>query len=442
MIEKTRSGWGRTSFSKNLIFSSKDFQKVKKRDLGISGLPVGLGRSYGDSSLNSSGILWTCNDNNEIKIDVASSIATCGAGSTIGELEREASRFGFFPPVVPGTEFVSIGGAIASDVHGKSHHSFGSFGDQLVEIQLLDSQGNLNILRPVGESSEIFWATVGGMGLTGIILSAKIKLIPIQTTFINCKEVRVNNLSEALEIIKVFDKDFLYTVAWIDFSGNYHGRGLVSGGNHINSSETKLLKSEKFFVEKVPRKILLPDIFPSNFINPLTVRLFNELWYRKPLKTGVVHFQKFLHPLDSILNWNRIYGSSGLIQYQFQVPEIHEEFLFTVLKKFKAINAASFLVVLKRFGPSNRGLLSFPKAGWTMAVDLPANLKGLEQCMNELDSELVALGGRVYLTKDQRLSKENFQEMYPENQEWKRIKQKVDPENYWQSDQGRRLGLC
>lgn len=442
MNDLKRSGWGRTWFSNRPIFDAKNFQKTEPQNRGESGLPIGLGRSYGDSSLNLDGVLWTCENNKSLTIDTMTSTAVCDSGVTIGELERAASIHGLFPPVVPGTEFVTIGGAIASDVHGKSHHSIGSFGDQILEILLLDSQGNLMTLKPDEESGQIFWATVGGMGLTGIILSAKIKLIPIETTFFNSKEVRVNNLSEALVELKNLDKIFSYTVAWIDFSGKYKGRGLVSGGNHAKKSELNSLQAKNSFALKFPKKILLPDIFPSNFINRFTVRIFNEFWYRKPIKNGIIHFQKFLHPLDSIQNWNYVYGKKGLIQYQIQVPENNEKFLFQVMEKFKSINAASFLVVLKKFGSENQGLLSFPRAGWTLAIDLPSNLEGLEDCLAELDAELVALGGRIYLTKDQRLSRENFQKMYPQFQEWIRIKNIVDPDNYWQSDQGRRLGLC
>lgn len=438
----SRSGWGRILFSNGQLHRVENFHKIEPEKRGSSGLPIGLGRSYGDSSLNSNGILWTCESLKDIDIDTASSIATCGSGVTIGELEREASLKGLFPPVVPGTEFVTVGGAIASDVHGKSHHAFGSFGDHLTEILLIDAKGNLRCLKPEGENEDLFWATVGGMGLTGIILSAKIKLRQIETTYFTCKEFRVKTISEALEKLLHLDKEFEYTVAWIDFSGKYNGRGLVSGGNHTRISELNSVSNKKAIVEKKPKKISLPDVFPSNLVNKFTVRLFNEFWYRKPLNSGIKHFQGFLHPLDSIQNWNRIYGKFGLLQYQFQIPENNEDFLFKVMEKFKSIKATSFLVVLKKFGSSNRGMLSFPKAGWTLAIDLPANLIGLENCLAELDDELAQLGGRIYLSKDHRLSKENFQKMYPHYEKFKQLKRDVDPESYWNSDQGRRLGLC
>lgn len=442
MKNEVRSGWGRTSFTSSFILPVDNFQGKKYQTREESGLPIGLGRSYGDSSINSLGISWSCENRKKILIDKEKVVAYCDSGVTIGELERAAAMHGLFPPVVPGTEFVTIGGAIASNVHGKSHHLFGSFGDQIVEMSLLDSNGRVHLLSAQGENSDLFWATVGGMGLTGIIISAIIQMHPIETTFFVCKEIRVNKLSEAIATLNHLDKEFAYTVAWIDFSGRYQGRGLVSAGNHAKVNELPVSKNMNPLMQKIPKNIKLPDIFPAKTINKFTVRIFNEIWFRKRLVNGIKHFQQFLHPLDSVQNWNRIYGKRGLIQYQFQIPEGNEEFLYKVMKKLKAINAASFLVVLKKFGSSEHGLLSFPKSGWTLAVDLPAGLKGLDSCLNELDSELIKLGGRVYLTKDQRLSRENFEKMYPEIKKWKAIKSQIDPNNYWRSDQGRRLGLC
>jgi decaprenylphospho-beta-D-ribofuranose 2-oxidase len=442
MSFETRSGWGRTNYSRNVVRDVKLFQPTGLNRKENSGLPIGLGRSYGDSATTIGGDCWTCRNLNEIEIDVKNKIATCGAGATIGELERTASEYGLFPPVVPGTEFVTIGGAIASNIHGKSHHTFGAFGEQLIQFDLLDASGNTITVAPEGPNKNIFWATVGGMGLTGIIISAKINLVKIETTFIRVSEKRVSCLEEALTSLRDYDREFLYTVAWIDFSGDYRGRGLVSGGNHANLLELPEKLSKDPLARKLPRKLRFPKIFSRNLVNTISVRLFNEIWFRKPLTKGYVHFQKFLHPLDSILNWNHIYGRDGFVQYQIVIPNGEEDFLRRVMVKLKDLNAASFLVVLKKFGDGQYHYLSFPREGWTLAVDLPAGIPDLDSCLDYFDEELTRIGGSVYLTKDSRLSHENFKEMYPDYEKWKTIKNEIDPSGYWQSDQGRRLGLC
>ena len=444
MKPEKRTGWGRALSADNHCYEISEFAKLKTSSANASGLAIGLGRSYGDSSLNSEGIHWSCGIHSKIAIEKIedSFVADCGAGVTIGELERAAINAGLFPLVVPGTEFVTIGGAIASNIHGKSHHSSGSFGDQIYEISLLGSRGIHHKLSPNDSTSELFWATVGGMGLTGVILSAKIKLSVIQTSYIATKEKRVESLEELLKTLEEFDSQYLYTVAWIDLSGKFRGRGVVSGGNHAKIVELPNRLLREPLAVKLPNGFTLPDIFPSTTINKLTVRLFNAFWFRKPLKNNVVHIRQFLHPLDSIRNWNRIYGRNGLTQYQVQIPLGQENYIEVVLQEMRRIGVASFLGVIKRFGPCREEFLSFPSEGWTLAVDIPAGHKGLEASLDFLDEKLCEVGGKIYLAKDSRVSEHHFQRMYPKLSEWKVLKKKIDPENYWQSDQGRRLKLC
>lgn len=441
MKSQHRTGWGRIYKIKGVVMPIDKFNEVTSTTKSNSGIAVGLGRSYGDSSLNSDGVSWSCLSKKEIFIDASKQVAMCEAGVTIGELERAACKEKLFPPVVPGTEFVTIGGAIASNIHGKSHHSQGAFGDHVLEISLLDSKGKIHVISPETDF-ELFWATIGGMGLTGVILSAKISLIPIENEFLFVEERRSKSLDDLLKLLIEFDSKYMYTVAWIDLSGDYVGRGLVSGGRHATTSDLPKRTKVKSLKETPKRIISLPDIFPSFTINRFTVRAFNSYWYHKKLKFGTMHYQKFMHPLDSIGNWNRIYGRKGFFQYQFQIPLGKENFIREVLSALKNINEASFLGVVKQFGPSDSHYLSFPSQGWTIAIDIPLGNTQLLQTLEDLDKKLCAIGGKVYLTKDVRLSFEHFVKMYPKYLVWRIIKERIDPENYWQSDQGKRLNLC
>lgn len=438
MKYKMRTGWGRNLKGFVRYRSLEDFAP-QARWQEQSGLPVGLGRSYGDSSLNLEGISWHSSNLKGIAISVEKSEAVCDAGVTIGELERFAESKGLFPPVVPGTEFVTIGGAIASNIHGKSHHAYGSFADNLIEIEILSSSGDKLKLYPFGDTSKYFWATVGGMGLTGAILSAKLKLIPITNSFMTVREKRVSNLEEMLKELQIMDSSNLYTVGWIDLSGRFVGRGLVSGGNHSQNVDLKVstnTRSNQLLSKS------LPPLPPINFINRFSVRAFNEFWFRKPLKEGLFHYRPFLHPLDAIADWNKIYGPKGFVQYQFVIPFGEEDFIHMVMFELRKTGVASFLGVLKKFGESNSPYLSFSKPGWTLAVDIPANLYGYQSLLDKFDSALCQVGGKVYLTKDSRLNKTHFQTMYPEYDSWRDLKQALDPGNYWRSSQGMRLGLC
>jgi decaprenylphospho-beta-D-ribofuranose 2-oxidase len=434
-----RSGWGLASSARTNFAPIQEFD-VSNR--GNSGLPVGLGRSYGDSALNSDGNSWSVFAINEIVIDPNTKVAQVGAGATIGELERAALPLGLFPPVVPGTEFVTIGGAIAADVHGKSHHKYGTFSKHVLEFDLMDATGTIHNLKPEGDTRERFLATAGGMGLTGIILSARIQLIPVETAYFKVEEKRASNFKELVSLINDFDRRYEYTVAWIDFSGRYSGRGIVSGGNHARLSELSGKKTISPLASKKPRNLTLPNIFPSFTINRFTVRAFNSLWYHKPATKGIVHSTKFLHPLDPIQKWNRIYGRRGFLQYQFVVPLNAVSFVSDVLFEMGKLKAASFVSVLKKFDGPEGAYLSFPKPGWTLAIDVPVGTTGLHEALSYLDKQVIALGGKIYLAKDSRLSAENFRNMFPEYSKWLDVKRALDPNNYWQSDQGRRLGLC
>ena len=438
------SGWGGTLHSTSWEFephSRSELQEfIADHEYSRGVITHGLRRSYGDSSLNIGGVTIDTAFLSEISFQTDSQMVTAGAGVSISRLEKVALSNNLFPPVVPGTGFVSIGGAIAADIHGKSHHTTGSFSSCVKRIQMLYSDGEIRDLYPEGASRDHFWATVGGLGLTGMILEADLQLIAMNEPRVLVEETRVKNLEEMLSALSSSDENFEHTVAWIDLSGNFQGRGIVGRGNYLSqdSRATNLAP----VTAKESTNLPFPKIGSRSLINKFTVRAFNEMWYRKPLTKGISSIDSFMHPLDRIQNWNRVYGNRGFLQYQFVVPEGNEDFLHHVLATMKDLGAASFLGVLKKFGEGSRGLLSFPKPGWTLALDIPSHIDNLEQTLNSLDSQLCARDGRIYLIKDARLKPEFVPIMYPKLEEWRSIRNNMDPRGMWQSDQSRRLKLC
>ena len=433
-----KCGWGKNIFSLSKITASLNNESYKELLLrGV--IPIGNGRSYGDSALNSGGNLLLSNDHNQIIINRAANTALVGSGVILENLEQELLKYNLFLPVVPGTAQITIGGAIASDVHGKSHHNNGSFGDHLIKIKLLTSTFQELELFPTGEYANYFWATVGGMGLTGQILEAEIRLIKVQNEFISVEEQRFTNIIQAINLFNDFNKKFLYTVAWLDISGDYTGRGIISGGNHASTAKYKKNKSKLL---KSIKKLSLPKNLYFNFVSNLFIRIFNIVWYYKPKKRGLVEIKKFMHPLDAIPNWNRVYGRNGFIQYQFVIPTEQADSLQEILLLLKTNKVFSFLCVLKKFGKHSKGFLSFPIEGWTMTIDISKNHPSLSRVIALLDERIIELGGRVYLAKDSFLTRKNLESMYKKLDLWIDTKKKMDPDTLWKSDQGRRLGIC
>ncbi|HEX7404665.1 MAG TPA: FAD-binding oxidoreductase [Candidatus Nanopelagicaceae bacterium] len=444
--EQTQSaGWGRSihsdsTTSKPLSLDELQQEVLNQRDSrGV--LAFGLRRSYGDSALNIGGLSIDMENFSEIAIYPDTQSVTIGAGVSIRTLEKAAREHQLFPPVVPGTGFVTIGGAIAADIHGKSHHLTGSFSSCVTRIRLLYSDGEVRDIFPDGPTSPHFWATVGGLGLTGVILEADLRLVQIESPSVSVEETRADDLGSMLAMLKAADGQFQHTVAWIDLSGDFRGRGIVSKGNYFEGSFKENMRLKKPRSKESPQ-LRFPEIGNHSLINRHSVRAFNEMWFRKPLAHGLSSLESFMHPLDRIQNWNRIYGNTGFLQYQFVVPDENEDFLEHVLGKMKEIGAASFLGVLKRFGKGSLGHLSFPAPGWTLALDIPTKVENLERTLNELDEQLCVRGGRIYLIKDARLRPEFLPIMYPRLDEWRNIRSDMDPRGLWQSDQARRLRIC
>lgn len=404
----------------------------------------GLGRCYGDSSL-SDHILSSLRMNCFLEFDRENGILTCEAGVSFEEVLQLIVPAGWFLPVTPGTKFVTLGGAIASDIHGKNHHAAGCFSDHVHWLDLLTASGE--VLRcSQTEHAELFRLTCGGMGLTGMILRARFSLEKIESSFIRQEAVKAKNLEE---IMKLFENssEWTKTVAWIDClsQGRSLGRSIMTRGEFAKVSELKTAaqKTEPLKVHKAG-KLFLPFDFPSFTVNSLTVRAFNFLYYNKQMKHvqhSVVHYETFYYPLDAILHWNRIYGKKGFTQYQFVLPpETSHDGLVEIIQHIGKRKMGSFLTVLKLFGQQDENFIRFPKAGYTLAIDFRIN-KRVWSFLNELDELVLKHKGRVYLTKDVRMTPEFLLATYPQAAAFREKLHALDPEGRFASLQSRRLQL-
>ena len=443
------SGWGRTAPSVT-TFVDVDPDEL---DVGLLDelaeprgiIARGLGRAYGDSAQNGGGTAVRLAPG-PILLDARAGTVRIGAGVSLDELLRHIVPRGFFVPVSPGTRFVTIGGAIASDIHGKNHHADGSFGAHVESMTILLADGTRRAITPVDDPS-LWWATIGGMGLTGIILDATVRLLPIETSRCLVLTERVPNLDDLLERMESDDHLYRYSVAWVDMvaTGANLGRAVLTRGDHATYAELVAedpaagadpLAFSPSGLAGVPRGV-------PNVLNRLTVRAFNELWYRKAPTShlGLESITGFFHPLDMVGDWNRLYGRAGFLQYQFVIPFDAVDTLRTIVGTLATSGHASFLAVLKRFGPESGGLLSFPTPGWTLALDLPAGTVGLGGLVGELDRMVLDAGGRHYLAKDATATPEIIRAGYPRLDQWLQIRRTVDPSGRWISDQARRLDL-
>lgn len=408
---KTLSGWGRTNPVNADVVQPRSVDQLQELIRGAqpkSLIARGLGRSYGDAAQLKDGTVIELPAFDRIELDPSSGTVTAGAGVSLDQILRVIVPAGFFLPVTPGTRNVTVGGAIAADVHGKNHHVDGSFGNHVQRLLLVDGNGELRELTPSGRGSfdeaEFFWATVGGMGLTGVIVEATFSLIPITSSLISVDTTRYRDLESLMAAMVEADSKYRYSVAWVD-SLDPKGRGVLTCGDHAPAEAlSKDKQADPLFYD--PKALAsAPAFLPGGLLNKLTVRAFNEAWYRKAPKYRVGELQDiapFFHPLDGVQNWNRIYGPAGFLQYQFAVPNEAAHLVPRTLETLRQAGAPSFLTVLKRFGSSNPAPLSFPIPGWTLAVDLPAAVSGLLGVLDELDEEVNAAGGRLYLAKDAR----------------------------------------
>jgi FAD/FMN-containing dehydrogenase len=439
------SGWGRYPRATNLVVVPEAVAETVPPRSGRM-IARGQGRSYGDAAMLEDGlVLLTKRVNHLISFDETSGILKAEAGATIAQIVDAFVPRGWFPTVVPGTKFVSLGGCVAADIHGKNHHCRGAFGAHVREIEIVLSDRSRQRCSPE-HNAELFRATVGGMGLTGIITEVAFELRRVESPFMIAQHIRARDLDESLEMLDTPKWDDHYTVVWVDSlaRGRNLGRSVFIRGHHAAPSELpNRLRTAKTIKH---RQVLdLQFDFPSRALNSFTVGAFNGLYYRwqgSRDKPFVADYDTFFFPLDRIGNWNRMYGARGFVQYQFVIPPVGaRKALRIVLEELARKHRSSFLTVLKRFGPEGCGTLSFPMAGYTLALDLPVSDAGLFPFLHRLDEIVLGCGGRVYLAKDARLRAETFRAMYPRFAQWREIKARIDPENRFASDLSRRLEM-
>lgn len=443
------SGWGLTSPSAALVAEvrASELAEHLKESSGRGVIARGLGRSYGDAAQNAGGtVLRLAGSSGEAVIDNESGVVTVGAGTSLDDLMKILVPRGWFVPVTPGTRFVTVGGAIASDIHGKNHHVDGSFGNHLVRMSVMVASGDVIECSPETHT-DLFWATIGGMGLTGVVVDATFRLIPIETSRCIVDTVRCRDFDELIGEMSIGDDDVRYSVSWIDLlaTGRNFGRGVLWRGDHARRSELEPRDAVDPLAYAPRRLGSVPPVVPGpGVVNALTSRLFNELWLRKEprhRRGAIKSIPSYFHPLDSISSWNRLYGRSGFVQYQFVVPFGAEDRFRSIVELIVASRLASPLVVLKRFGATNPAPLSFPMPGWTLTVDMPAGGDGLAELMHSLDEMVLEAGGRHYLAKDATTTAAVVRAGYPRLDEWRTIRHHWDPHHVFVSDLARRLEL-
>ncbi|MSV59150.1 MAG: FAD-binding protein, partial [Actinobacteria bacterium] len=397
------SGWGRTAWTVADLFHTSDVHEMQRIIDGSGPRGViarGLGRSYGAAAQNAGGNVIEITaegDPNGIdafldsatgELDVASSVS-------LDSILRMSVPRGWFVPVTPGTRFITVGGAIASDVHGKNHHFDGSFGQHVSSITLMLASGEIVEMTPQSHP-EWFWATVGGMGLTGIVLRAKVRMLRIESSRVRVETERLVNFDAVCEAMSSdgADNDYRYSVCWIDLlaTGSSMGRGVLTRGEHASVAD---VKDDDVLAYDPRLKVPAPGWVPNGLLNKWSIKAFNEVWYRKAPATRHVSIEsipQFFHPLDGVHQWNRLYGKQGFIQYQFIVPLDRIDVLRAVIETFSSAGVASFLAVLKRMGAQNLAPMSFPTEGWTLTLDMAAGIKGLPELLAKVDNMVLDAG--------------------------------------------------
>ncbi len=443
-------GWGRTAPTTAQVLTPRSPQEVAAAVAGAGPRGViarGLGRSYGDPAQNAGGTVLDMTGLDVIhSIDADTGVVVVDGGVSLDSLMRRAVPFGLWVPVLPGTRQVTIGGAIGADVHGKNHHTKGSFGNHVLSMDLVTADGAVRTLTPDGPESELFWATVGGMGLTGVVVRATVQLHRTESAYFVVDTDRTADLDELLALLTDgSDDSYGYSAAWFDTTttGSQLGRAVLTRGSLATVDELppKLRRDPLKF--EAPQLLTFPDVFPSGLANPLTLRAFSELWYRKAPRRqrgAVQNITAFYQVLDLFGDWNRVYGRRGFLQYQFVVPFGAEDAVRRIVERIGASPHASGLNVLKRFGDGNAAPLSFPQPGWTVTVDFPI-ARGLHRFCDELDELVLGAGGRLYLAKESRAGAATIRSGYPRFDEWRKVRDAADPRGVFISDMARRLEL-
>jgi decaprenylphospho-beta-D-ribofuranose 2-oxidase len=443
MQQQLTSGWGlypsvlaqvdQVRFAKDAVTLARTRRPV---------LAQGNCRSYGDACL-APHVASFLPLNHLLAFDPERGLVRAEAGITLDKLLRFIVPRGWFLPVTPGTKFPTLGGCIAADVHGKNHHRDGTIGNYVEDLDMVLADG-----APVHcsrtENSDLFWATVGGMGLTGFICAAQLRLSPITSASIEMLSIRTANFADTCKVFAETHDQYRYSVAWVDClaRGAHLGRSLVMLGEPAPAGSAEPARALRVHHDV---RLNVPVSLPTWTLNRFTVRAFNGVYYNRQRRREAqsrVHYDPFFYPLDRVDHWNRIYGWMGFLQYQFVVPfEGGEAVMAEVLERIAARGTASFLAVLKTMGAEGGGMLSFPMAGYTLALDIPLRDPSTIAFLRELNKSVIAGGGRNYLAKDAILKREEFEPMYPRLEEFRATKRRWDPDNMFRSVQSKRLGL-
>jgi FAD/FMN-containing dehydrogenase len=442
------SGWSRYPRFETRVFAPPSPAEAARLQRDLDGaIARGNGRSYGDAAIGAASCLSAQGLDRFHHFDERDGRLTVEAGVLLSDIIAAFLPRGFFPPVVPGTKFVSIGGMIAADIHGKNHHGAGSFGDHVESFDLALPSGEVKICSPQ-ENIDLFVATIGGMGLTGTILKATFRLLPVETAWIAQETVVARDLAESIAALTARE-DAPYSAAWIDClaSGASLGRSLIYLGRHASKSDVETLasQSQRDGAAKPARRLSVPIDLPGFTLNRWSVAAFNEVYFRKGAASAGTPFlnaiDPFFFPLDGVLNWNRIYGRQGFLQHQSVIDAEHAEAAIgEILTRFARRGNASFLAVLKKLGSAGRGLLSFPSPGFTLALDLAID-RGVFDFLDEIDEIVTAAGGRIYLAKDARQSRATFAAGYPNLEKFRAIRRRIGAERHVASRLSDRLGI-
>lgn len=434
------TGWGRATTSTARVLDPPVTGAPPATVLSRGALARGMARSYGDAAQNAGGVVFDMTTRDRLHtFDADAGVVRVGAGATLDAVLRTVVPHGWFLPVTPGTRMITVGGAIAADVHGKNHPADGSIRRHLGGFTLLLADGTTRWVTP--DDGDVFAATLGGMGLTGLILDAELTLRPITTTAVRTRTWTTGDLDATLAALD--DSTAEYRIATLDLmrAGGRTGRAIVETAEHDEAVGTRR-RAPLTFTPR--RRMTVPDHLPNGMLNRVTARAFTEAWFtrapRRP-RDGRVTMDRYFYPLDALAHWNRLYGARGFVQYQFAVPTGREAGLRRIAERFATAGCPTFVVVLKRLG-SGAGMLSFPIDGWTLAADIPVGVDGLVDLLEWCDDQVCEAGGRVYLAKDGRVRAERMPVMYPDLDRWRRVRDRLDPADTWRSDLGRRLGLC
>ena len=397
-------------------------------------LARGMGRSYGDSA-NALNVLQTAYINHFIEFDKVTGKLTAEAGITLREILEVIVLSGWFLPVTPGTSYVTLGGAIASDVHGKNHHIAGTFGQYVKSLSILLGTGDVLTISPQ-HHADLFHATCGGMGLTGIIMSATIQLLPIRSSLISQKTIKADCIEAACEAFES-NSEVTYSVAWIDClsKGKSLGRSVIMLGEHAEQGGLEI---------DIRQKVYVPFSVPSVLLNSLTMKAFNKVyWYKsKHNVSQTVKLMSYFYPLDAVGEWNRLYGKKGFLQFQCVLPKIDGVAnLRRLLTETSNNGEGSFLAVLKQFGAANENLLSFPIEGYTLTLDFKASETAIKT-VKKLEDMVVHMGGRLYLTKDAVMRESTFKTTYPNWEKFEAVREQYGAISKFSSNQSKRLGLA